>query len=159
MWLEYFPRAHIYGFDISDFSHMKYPRFTFVRGDGGSQEDLERLARSASGFDIIVDDGSHASYHQQLAFKLLFPKLCAGGTYIMEDLHWQPPIYERKQISLPKTADLMIKYFEDGECLPNGLLSGDFMREVKNSVASYAWFPAFSGGSSVAKIFVLRKAG
>jgi hypothetical protein len=157
MWLEYFPRAQIYGFDISDFSHLKYPRFTFVRGDGGSQEDLARLARTASGFDIIVDDGSHASYHQQLAFRHLFPKLRRGGTYLIEDLHWQSPIYEGKQLSLPKTADFMIAYFEGGKYLPNDLLSRDFMREVKNSVISYAWFPAFSGVSSPAKIFVLRK--
>jgi len=68
MWLEYFPRAHVHGFDISDFSHIHHPRFTFVRGDGGSSEDLQRLAKSAAGFDVVIDDGSHASYHQQLAF-------------------------------------------------------------------------------------------
>ena len=36
IWLEYFPLAHIYQFDISDFSHIKHPRFTFVHGDGQS---------------------------------------------------------------------------------------------------------------------------
>jgi hypothetical protein len=37
MWLDYFSRAHIFGFDISDFSHHEHPRFTFVRGDCGHQ--------------------------------------------------------------------------------------------------------------------------
>lgn len=158
MWLEYFPRAHIYGFDISDFSHMKHPRFTFIRGDASSPEDMDRLGSAAAGFDIIIDDGSHASYHQQLAFKHLYPRLRAGGTYIIEDLHWQSPAYEGKPIPLPKTKDFMVSFFESGKYVENGLLSEDFMRSVRSSVASYAWFPAFDGQGSPAKIFVLRKA-
>lgn len=157
MWLDYFPRAHVYGFDISDFSHMQHPRFTFVRGDGGSAQDMERLAGAAPGFDIIIDDGSHASYHQQMAFKHLFPKLRPGGTYIIEDLHWQSPTYEGKPIPLPKTRDFMTKFFEGGEYIQNDLLSEDFMRKIERSVASYAWFPAFDGTASPAKLFVLRK--
>jgi hypothetical protein len=158
MWLDYFPNAHIYGFDISDFSHMKNPRFTFVRGDAGSNQDLERLASSSSGFDIIIDDGSHASYHQQLTFKYLYPKLRSGGTYIIEDLQWQSPTYEGKPIPLPKTRDFMIDFFENGNYLPNDLLSAKFMATVKDTVASYAWFPSFNGGASPAKLFILRKA-
>ena len=159
MWLEYFPSAHVYGFDISDFSHMKQSRFTFVRGDSGSEEDIERLANTTSGFDVVIDDGSHASYHQQLAFKHLFPKLRPGGTYIIEDLQWQPSAYEDKPIPLPKTRDFMIGFFEGGEYLPNELLSEDFMRAARDFVASYAWFPAFNGAASLPKVFVLRKAG
>ncbi len=158
MWLEYFPHAHVYGFDISDFSQIKHPRFTFVRGDGGSSVDLQRLANAASGFDVIIDDGSHASYHQQLAFKHLFPKLRPGGTYIIEDLHWQSPIYEGKPIPLPRTRDFMVGLFEKDEYIPNEVLSEDFMRAVKSATASYAWFPPFNGGESTAKLFVLRKA-
>src|SRR3954468_3935244 len=40
MWLEFFPNAHVFGFDISDFSHIVDPRFTFVQGDAGSQSDM-----------------------------------------------------------------------------------------------------------------------
>jgi hypothetical protein len=157
MWLEYFPHAQIYGFDISDFSHIKFPRFTFVRGDSGSAEDLERLANSTSGFDIVIDDGSHASYHQQMAFRFLFPKLRPGGTYIIEDLHWQSPEYEGKSIALPRTRDFMIEFLEGGKYLQNEILSEVFMIAVRDSLASFGWFPAFSGDASPAKIFVLRK--
>jgi len=44
MWLEYFPVGRVFGFDISDFSHIRHPRFTFLRGDLGSENDLARIA-------------------------------------------------------------------------------------------------------------------
>jgi hypothetical protein len=104
MWLSYFPIAHVYGFDISDFSHIEDPRFTFIRGDAGSEADLRRLRDAAPAFDVIIDDASHASYHQQLAFKILFPKLAPGGLYIIEDLQWQSPAFENTLPQVPKTA-------------------------------------------------------
>jgi hypothetical protein len=47
MWLEYFTKAHVFGFDLADFSPMIHPRFTFTRGDLGSESDLRRLAQAA----------------------------------------------------------------------------------------------------------------
>ena len=70
MWLAYFSQATIHGFDISDFSHLRHDRFRFVRGDAGVEHDLRTLARVAPHFDIVIDDASHASYHQQLSFKV-----------------------------------------------------------------------------------------
>jgi hypothetical protein len=80
MWLDYFPFANIYGFDISDFSHIDHPRFTFILGDSGSAADMQRLSQSAPHFDVIIDDAAHASYHQQLALKYLWPKIAPGGS-------------------------------------------------------------------------------
>ena len=79
MWREYFPHAHIYGLDISDFSKFESPWFTFFRADCGDENRLRRVAESGHAFDIIIDDGSHASYHQQLALKILFPVLKSDG--------------------------------------------------------------------------------
>jgi len=157
MWLEYFPRAHIFGFDISDFSHMEDPRFTFVRGDGGSDTDLQRLASVSQGFDVILDDASHASLHQQLAFKNLYPKLRPGGTYIIEDLQWQPPVYETQTPNVPKTGKFLVDFFELGEYSENPILSVDFMESVKTTISSYSWFPSFSGTGAVPKLFIIRK--
>ena len=33
MWLEFFPRAAVFGFDISDFSHLVLERFRFFKGN------------------------------------------------------------------------------------------------------------------------------
>ena len=81
MWREYFPNAHIYGLDISDFSSFQTDLFTFFRADCGNASELAKVANSGVQFDIIIDDGSHASYHQQLTLRSLFPALKSGGIY------------------------------------------------------------------------------
>jgi SAM-dependent methyltransferase len=156
MWLSYFKRAHIFGFDISDFSHMRHPRFTFLRGDVGSEADLSALAQLSDGFDVIIDDASHASFHQQLALKTLFSKLRPGGLYIIEDLHWQSPAYEEKLPSVPKTAEFFDKFFMDGVYMPNVLFTEQDVISLSSDVFSYALFNSH-GGRSVPKMIVLRK--
>jgi hypothetical protein len=106
MWLEYFPNAEIFGFDIKDFSGLRKDRVTILRGDQGNPADLQRLAAEAGPLDVIIDDGSHASYHQQLTFVHLFPCLRPSGMYIIEDLHFQPPRLEGMLPSVPKTRDV-----------------------------------------------------
>ncbi|MBZ5514918.1 MAG: DUF616 domain-containing protein [Acidobacteriia bacterium] len=99
MWREYFPNAEIVGFDIADFTKAPVlPGCKIVRGDMGNPDHLLSVMRDASGtFDIIIDDGSHASHHQQLALGILFPYLKEGGYYVIEDLNYQPPQLEERQ--------------------------------------------------------------
>ena len=113
MWREYFPHARLFGFDINDFSMVALPNCTIFRGDMGSRADLRRMARSvATSFDIVVEDGSHASHHQQIALATLFPFVAAGGLYIIEDLHWQPAAIE--EIAIPKTRSLCRDFKSSG---------------------------------------------
>jgi hypothetical protein len=94
MWLAYFPRARCIGFDLSDFSGVSRsrPRFTFIQGDLSSDDDLDRLAAQFSEPPrIIIDDASHAAFHQQRALARLFACLRPGGFYVIEDLHYSPP--------------------------------------------------------------------
>jgi hypothetical protein len=105
MWREYFPHATLFGFDINDFSMVTIADCTIFRGDMGSRDDLREMARAAATpFDIVVEDGSHASHHQQIALATLFPFVAPGGCYIIEDLHWQPAALEKSGI--PKTRTL-----------------------------------------------------
>lgn len=108
MWLEYFPKAQIHGLDVSDFSWYKDDRFTFVRRDMDTRENIEDATADLPEMDIILDDASHASHHQQNAFLELFPKLKSGGLYIIEDLRWQPSMMEQEGIT--KTAELFGGY-------------------------------------------------
>lgn len=117
-WLEYFPNARIVGFDISDFSKVSRNRFTFVRGDSGLEEDLQGLADAAKRPRLIIDDGSHASYHQLLAFHILFPALEPGGIYVIEDVHWQPSIYETNLPNTPKVLELFQDFQRTGSFTP-----------------------------------------
>lgn len=119
LWLEYFPEATIYGMDIDDFTQVKLPRSHIFQGDQGSADDLERVTQQCPVFDIIIDDGSHASSHQQTSLKVLFPYLRSGGLYVIEDLNSQP---ERIELALPcehKTKEVLknrelLEKFVDG---------------------------------------------
>lgn len=106
LWLEYFPNATVTGLDISDCSAFVRPRFDFIQADCGDAQALQRVARDRQ-FDVIIDDGSHASFHQQLTLRELLPALAPGGLYIIEDLDWQPAEYERNLPPVPKTAELL----------------------------------------------------
>ncbi|MBW0157096.1 class I SAM-dependent methyltransferase [Sinorhodobacter sp. B57] len=112
MWLEFFSQAQIHGLDVSDFSWFEHPRFSFTRCDMDRRENIRDAFKDAPPFDIIIDDASHASHHQQFALLELFPKLKPGGLYIIEDLRWQPQTYERAGIT--KTADLFQSYLHHG---------------------------------------------
>lgn len=112
MWLEYFPEARIFGLDVSDFSWFQDPRFTFLRCNMDERENIRAAAEALPELDIIIDDASHASHHQQFAFLELFPRLASGGLYIIEDLRWQPATYERPGIT--RTGDLFRVYSESG---------------------------------------------
>jgi hypothetical protein len=97
MWHTYFPKAHIYGFDIDDFSEVNIDRCTIIQGDMSCEKDLDRLVRVIGRpIDALIDDGSHASRHQQIALGRLFPHLRSGGIYIIEDLHFQDRYLEHQ---------------------------------------------------------------
>ncbi len=100
MWAEYLPSASIFGFDIADFRALAGERTHIFQGDQGDRSDLKRLAEVVGGhFDVIIDDGSHASHHQQITLGVLFRYLAPGGLYCIEDLHYQPQDMEVPGIS------------------------------------------------------------
>lgn len=119
MWLAYFPQAQIYGFDLADFSACERPRFTFLRGDLARDTDIDHLANAVPKPRVIIDDASHASFHQQRAFLRLFPILEPGGFYIIEDLHYSP-IFETTLPACRKMAEIVQEY------LGTGILRLDF---------------------------------
>jgi len=106
MWADYLPQAEIHGLDIVDFTALATPRTTVWQADQGNRQELEAFAARVPGkFDIIIDDGSHASHHQQISLATLFKHLADGGLYIIEDLHFQPAELEVPQIT--KTRDFL----------------------------------------------------
>ena len=94
-WRSYFPKARIFGFDIDDFRGVKLPGVTILQGDMDREADLQAIIKACEGpIDVVIDDGSHVSHHQQKAFACLFPAVRPGGLYIIEDCHWQDPTLE-----------------------------------------------------------------
>lgn len=157
MWLDYLPNARVFGFDISDFSAVSLERFTFVQGDMGDPRDLARLrGMCPEGFDVVVDDGSHASWHQQTAFIELFPALVPGGTYIVEDLHWQPAQIEELK-AVPKTAELFSRFLLDGRFAETGDIPEERYQQAASQIAGVTFVNEAGLSDGPAKMVIIRK--
>lgn len=122
MWREYFPNAKLYGVDISDFSAFENDGFKFVRADAGDEKQLQKVADLGVPFDVIIDDGSHAPFHQQRAFLSLFPTLRPGGLFIIEDIQWQPSTYSQTLPQVPRTDTLLNQFVATGRFSETGAL-------------------------------------
>ncbi|MCA6111560.1 hypothetical protein [Bradyrhizobium cenepequi] len=132
MWLEFFPKADIIGCDIADFSTFKMDRFRFERLDMGDAAALERLASSLPPVKIIIDDASHAAYHQQLALAKLFPIVQPGGFYFIEDLHVSHPVAARLPSCNPTEA--VVEKFKQTRQLDIPFLPGIERRNLETSI-------------------------
>lgn len=110
MWLEYFPKARFVALDRAAEAPLRDERLTYVQCD---LEDPGGIAAAVDGApDLVIDDATHASHHQQNGFRALFPRLAAGGLYVVEDLRHQPASLEGP--GSVKTAALFHSYVESG---------------------------------------------
>ena len=71
---------------VSDLNFNRGNIKTFI-GSACEPSTRARILEEQSTFDFIIDDGSHDSKEIISAFRLYFPALNFGGTYIAEDLH------------------------------------------------------------------------
>lgn len=114
MWAHYFPRGAIFGLDFNDFSEVRIPRCRILRGDASRPADLlAAIDETGGNFDIVIDDASHRSDHQQIALGTLFPAVAPGGVYIIEDLNYQPP--DREPPGAIKSVDVLRRAEVTGE--------------------------------------------
>jgi hypothetical protein len=140
MWREYFQAAEIFGFDIADFSSVpKTERVTILRGDMGRLDDLRQMISDTGGsFDVIIDDGSHASHHQQIALAFLFDHLRSGGYYFIEDLHYQPKALEDPTLRM--TTVEVLKRLEFGKIRPTKYLPREVLEKLKTEITHIKFY-------------------
>ena len=91
IWPKFFPNAQqIVGCDIRpECARLTYrnPRISVVVGDANSDEAQAAVLAHSAIFDVIIDDGSHASSDIVRSFARYFPHLSDGGIFVVEDLH------------------------------------------------------------------------
>jgi hypothetical protein len=109
MWDEYFVNANIYGVDTfegkqgngnifpnadkyyKEWECSSQDKIHLVKLDQSSKSQLENYKNTCINenlnFKIILDDGSHLMYDQQISFYNLFPLVEPGGYYVIEDIH------------------------------------------------------------------------
>lgn len=89
LWLNYFPNATVYGIDLVD-PLVSHERFIYENLDQSNRQQLRTFfEKHGSDFDIIIDDGLHAAYEQQVSFDECFLNIVKGGCYVIEDMHCQ----------------------------------------------------------------------
>lgn len=102
-WFETFkPRKHI-GIDTQQKENTEYFRsYVAERGLkdrlkaywGVDQSDAQKLQKIVANefdgpLDLVIDDASHVYQPTKNSFECLFPLLCPGGLYIIEDWAWE----------------------------------------------------------------------
>lgn len=90
MWLKYFGEGtEVIGIDIDDrcLQYRYEGNAKIFLGDQSNPEFWDAFLDKFTGFDIIIDDGSHVMDHQVLTLAKTFPHLNVGGVYICEDTH------------------------------------------------------------------------
>ena len=142
LWLEYFPNANVYGYDIFKYGVEEFNRLQegnpyldrsiMFEGDQSNVDDLQKfLSEHGGDFDMIIDDGGHTMEQMQTSLNYLWNSLKSGGLYVIEDLHscsnqW-PWLYGYKVI-------------QDGDTLTTDLLyslrNGDDMVTETNYISA-----------------------
>jgi len=93
MWRDYFTGAKIVGADLNlesalnHFNNGSLDRIELVNLDQSDTLQLDEFSGKYSNVDIILDDGSHKMYDQQITLVKLLKMLKPGGIFIIEDLH------------------------------------------------------------------------
>lgn len=160
MWLDYFPQAQVTGIDHADFGFMANvsPRFRFLRADAGDTAALQRVARElGDGVDLLLDDASHASYHQQLALRELVGCVRPGGYYVIEDLHWQPAHLETALPLVHRTSE-WLELFRQGRAPESPVWRTEQIAALAARIDCCAVFrdTQVPGGRFVSTLAVLR---
>ena len=156
MWLDYFPNGYCHGIDISDFSAITLERFRFHQGDIGLDVDRARLQAELPSLRLVIDDASHASYHQQVAFAAFWPLVEPGGYYIIEDLDWQPEVYQSTLPQCKLTRDVFLSFTRSRQ-LDIGFVSEAARTEWASQIDHVSFLRA--RGNGVVKFVAIQKRG
>jgi hypothetical protein len=113
LWQTFFPYCHVIGVDLSDFSRFHDDRFSSFVCDQSKPEEVRSVASriEPGSLDVVIDDGSHASYDQQMTLREFFPLVAEGGWYFIEDMDWQPPGEDSGKITQTKNLLREIQQF------------------------------------------------
>jgi hypothetical protein len=122
MWQHYFgPRARIYGADLMpECREYEDVAAGIFIGHQADPEFGNRVLRDVPGFDIVIDDGSHAPQHQLAALRSLLPSVRPGGVYVTEDVHGRSNAFQFFISGLARNLNAYVPADDDGTVAATG---------------------------------------
>lgn len=101
VWRDYFTNSQILGLDIVKHTDIEdLDRINIDWIDQSKKDLVIEYANKLQDYDIILDDGSHNVYDQQITLAYFFKSLKSGGIYVLEDLH------SSIEVNIPEKAKL-----------------------------------------------------
>jgi hypothetical protein len=154
MWRRFFPFATLVGFDNQKFL-VEIRNCTTIQGDQGNREDLGRISSAAkAGIQIIIDDASHASHHQQISLGALFPDLRRSGLYIVEDLNCELPKCE--PAGALRTFEVLQGYRMRGT-IESPFMTDEERRYLTDNIERIHYFSSLTEAAPVSGAVIVKK--
>ena len=143
LWRDYFEEATVYGLDINvDVALNGNERIELKRVDQSKKEELIAFGAEHNDIDVLIEDGSHRMYDQQITLAILFKSIKPGGIYILEDLHTslEAPIPEKAwcgwgDASKTITLDMLNNFINTGK-IESDYLTDDEKEYLNNNIES-----------------------
>lgn len=113
MWASYFPKGRVYGIDAYDKTGLSRGRIEVLQCSQTDQLRLTDIGKTNGPFDFIIDDGSHFNSDQVESFRILWPFIKDGGTYVIEDVqtsYW--PAYGGGSLGSSEYGRSCMSYFK-----------------------------------------------
>ena len=117
----------------------------------------EKIAGLNKSFDIIIDDGSHASFHQQLAFTILFALLKNDGYYIIEDLLKPPKKIDFEYNPSHTTAELLMSFLKTGYFPHTHPIADSELNKYLDSIGCVSLFNQYLRENTPAQLALIYK--
>lgn len=152
MWKEYFHNSTIYALDINNLKHLEEDRIFIEQAD---QTDVQRMNTVFPNvkFDIIIDDGGHSMYQQQLTLIAMLHRLKRGGFFILEDLHTslEPHPFYNNDPSKRTALELIENFKNKKEDFENFYIREDYIKTIYDQI-SYCEIYKHNQGLSITSI-------
>lgn len=136
MWKEYFPNAQVYGMDCSPL--VSKDNIEVFVGNQGDRKDLIEMMNTFGGqWNIIIDDGGHRMWEQQITLAVLFQYLKSGGLFVVEDLHtsnFGAPFGVKEDLS--NSTLLMLKKFKETGKIESEYMSDEEKEYLNNHISN-----------------------
>jgi hypothetical protein len=135
MWKDYFLNSEIYGVDITNLKHLEEDRIFIEQADQTDVNTMNNIFPSVK-FDIIIDDGGHSMYQQQLSLVSMLHRLKKGGFYILEDLHTSLGYHHfyNNDLSKKTTLELISNFSNKVESFDNFHVNEDYLKIIYDRI-------------------------